>query len=191
MLLMNAAGERLTAIAQPKVGGFPFHDLDWDKALSLAENLTRFPGGQSGISFLDTGLIARCLFMTSERRALARQLVLPAGGVLSGLLFRMMGARSTSVRFPAARFIPALLTYSERPMTIAVLHAEAGEAERFRERLQQHAPWHNVIVAADGMQGRCDLMIAMGRHARARAMPQRIKANLTIFADAGLPGLGE
>jgi UDP-N-acetyl-D-mannosaminuronic acid transferase (WecB/TagA/CpsF family) len=191
MLLMNAAGERLIAIAGPKAGGFPFHDLDWDRALGLAENLTRFPGGKSAISFLDAGLILRCLFKTSERRALARHLVLPAEGAMSTSMFNMMGARNTLNRFSAARFVPALLTYSERPLKIAVLHSDPVKAERFRAGLQHHAPWHDVVLATDEAQHRSELMIAIGRQSRERAMSRRFNANLTIVADVNLPRLGE
>jgi UDP-N-acetyl-D-mannosaminuronic acid transferase (WecB/TagA/CpsF family) len=188
---MNAAGERLTAIARPRAGGFPFHDMDWEKAVSLAENLTRFPGGQSAISFLGAGLMARCLFSPPERRALARHLVLPSADVLSRLVFRILGAKSTLGRFSAARFIPALLTYAERPMKVAVLHSDPAKAERFCADLQRHAPWHEIVVATGETQDRCDLMIAIGRQARGRATSQRVSANLTIFADFDLPRLGE
>jgi UDP-N-acetyl-D-mannosaminuronic acid transferase (WecB/TagA/CpsF family) len=190
MLLMNAAGERLIAIDGPKAGGLPLHDLDWDKALCLAENLTRFPGGQSAISFLDIRLMARCLFIASERRALARNLFLPADGAISTIMLEMMGVRNTLGRFSPARFVPALLTYAERPMAIAVLHSDPAKAERLRAGLQQHAPWHDVVIATDKAQHRYDLMIATRNHVRGQ-MSRRFKANLTIFANVDLPRIGE
>lgn len=183
---MNAAGERLTAIAGPRAGVLPFYDLDWDLALGLAENLSRFPGGQSAISFLDASLMARCLVSPSERRMLARHLVLPAGGILSGLMFRMMGARSSVGRFCAAGFVPALLTYAERPMTVAVWDRDITQAERLRDRLQRHAPWHRIVLAVDRSVDHCDVMIALGSPSADSGMRSEVtdamRANLTIFA---------
>ncbi|SFB09840.1 hypothetical protein SAMN03159496_01843 [Rhizobium sp. NFR07] len=192
---MNAAGERLTAIAGPRAGVLPFYDLDWDLALGLAENLSRFPGGQSALSFLDAGLMARCLFSPSERRMLARHLVLPAGGILSGLMFRMMGARSSVGQLCSAGFVPALLTYAERPMTVAVRHGDITQAERLRDRLQRHAPWHRVVLAADRSIDQCDVMIAPGSPSAGRGMRAEVagdmRANLTIFAGSKSLSIGE
>lgn len=181
--LMNAAGDRLIAIAGPRAGGFPFYDLDWDLALSLAENLTRFPGGQSSLSFLDARLMARCLLRPAERDALARHLVLPSGGLFSALLFRMMVGRSVTRRFSAARFVAALLTYADLPLRVAILDEDPRRAARLRNRLQQHAPWHDVVVASGEATAHCHVLIATGRPAAVRNAPV---ANLTIFAGESL-----
>jgi hypothetical protein len=188
---MNAAGECLPAISGPSAGGFPVNGLDLDLALSLAEKLSRFPGGQSAISFLDAGLMARCLVSPSQRNALAHHLVLPAEGTLSNLLFKAMGAKNLNARISATIFVPALLTYAERTMKVAVWHDNPGKAEQLRHRLQRHAPWHDVVLAGDEAIEHCDLMIVQGRrHPEGRGFcagsARPVKANLTIFADARL-----
>lgn len=183
---MNAAGECLTAIPGPSTGGLPFYDLDWDLALGLAEHLSSFPGSCSAISFLDAGHMLRCLISSAERQAIGRHLVLPTGGILSGLMYRMMGATSGKGRFCAADFLPALLTHVERPMTVAVQHPNIPHAEQLRDRLQWHTPWHRVVLANDTTVDRADVMIVLGSLSGSFEMRDKtvegMRANLTIFA---------
>jgi UDP-N-acetyl-D-mannosaminuronic acid transferase (WecB/TagA/CpsF family) len=184
---MSAGGERLTAIAGPGAGVLPFQDLDWDLALNLADKLSRFPGGQGRIFFLDAGLLIRCLVDPSQRAELADHLVLPSGGFFSGLLFRAMGARKRVRRFSPSAFIPALMTHAERPMRVVVDDADPGFAASLSKRLAQHAPWHSVATRSENGAQPCDLLIVRGdgRSTAGRSLPP---ANLTLFAGPAFLG---
>jgi UDP-N-acetyl-D-mannosaminuronic acid transferase (WecB/TagA/CpsF family) len=178
---MTVAGEHLNAVTRPRAYGIPFHDLDFDLALGVAESLARFSGGRNAVSFLNAGLMLRCMVDAAERRAVSRRLILPSSGPVCAQLLRLMGVPALAARFSAETFVPALLTYAEAPLRIGVLGETADEVARVCDRLQRHAPWHEVRACSADRE--CDMLIV----GASRRLPAgKPPANLTIFVGRDL-----
>ncbi|MBP1885975.1 WecB/TagA/CpsF family glycosyltransferase [Sinorhizobium mexicanum] len=67
----------------------------------------------------------------------------------------------TDRMFPSSRdamaFVPALLTYIEKPMRVAVIGSGRHVAERTAENFRSHAPWHQFI-ALGGFSGEANAL---------------------------------
>ncbi|MDK1478328.1 WecB/TagA/CpsF family glycosyltransferase [Sinorhizobium sp. 6-117] len=67
----------------------------------------------------------------------------------------------TDRMFPTSRdamaFVPALLTYIEKPMRVAVIGWDRHVAERAAENFRSHAPWHQFI-ALGGISGEANAL---------------------------------
>ncbi|MCZ4090282.1 WecB/TagA/CpsF family glycosyltransferase [Sinorhizobium psoraleae] len=57
----------------------------------------------------------------------------------------------------AAAFVPALLTYIEKPMRVALIGSHRDVVERAAENFRSHAPWHEFI-AAGGFSGQGNVL---------------------------------
>src|SRR5690606_34485353 len=82
------------------------------------------------------------------RAVLERQVVLPDGrGVdLASLLLHGSGFPA---KLTAAAFIPALFTYIDRPMRVALIGGQPATPMGATERLRRHAPWHAFLPISD------------------------------------------
>ncbi len=183
---MTVVGEHRIALSGAKADILPFRDMDWNSALELAEDLARSPSGRSAISFLGVRLMARCLFDPLTRRRVARHLLLPSGSIAAGMIFRLLPGRRAPTRYSASTFVPALLTYAQDRLRIAVAGDTAESMETLRARLQRHAPWHDVVSASAG--GECDILIVGDRYGPAGGKARYPAANLTIFVGGDLRG---
>jgi UDP-N-acetyl-D-mannosaminuronic acid transferase (WecB/TagA/CpsF family) len=183
---MSAVGDHLAFPAAPLAGGLAFHDLDWDSALGLAESLARLQGGRNVVSFLDAGLVARRILRPVERQTLSRHLLLPGAGAISTTVLRAFGMSTKRRRFSPSAFVPALLTYAEKPLRIAVTGDVDRDVEALKDHLQRHAPWHRVIAASPAID--CDLLIVCARRFSKRMeLAGRFgTANLTLLAGGEL-----
>lgn len=183
---MTIAGEHPIALGGRVGEFFSFRDMDWENALDLAESLARAPAGQSSLSFLDIRLVIRCLVNPAVRASVSRHLLLPSGGLWSGLLLASLGMRKQATRFSSDNFIPALLTRASEKLHVAVFAEDAEVSVAVADSLRQHAPWHNVEASPARSEEDLDLLIVLGGRTHRSALPEPRtrypRARLTIFA---------
>jgi len=127
----------------------PVCDLNWEDALTFVSELASRPVGQTVISFVNAHNMLVMLRDDDYRGVLAQNLVLPDG---VGLDIASRAAHGLS--FPAnlngTDFVPALLTFMERPKRIGLIGGRRDVIEKAAENFHRHAPWHEFIVIADG-----------------------------------------
>ncbi|QRM56814.1 WecB/TagA/CpsF family glycosyltransferase [Sinorhizobium sp. BG8] len=111
--------------------------------------MASMPFGQTVIAFLNANNANLMMRDPEFRAVLQRQMILPDGhGVdIASLIFH-------GERFPAnlngTDFVPALLTYIDKPKRVAMIGARPDTLKRAAESLRRHAPWHEFIPIADG-----------------------------------------
>jgi len=127
----------------------PVCDFDWEEALQSVYALALRPGGQTVISFVNAHNLLVQQRDARYREILYRNLVLPDG---IGLDIASCIAHGSA--FPAnlngTDFVPALLTYMDRPMRIGLIGGTPTVVERAAENFRAHAPWHTFIAVSDG-----------------------------------------
>ena len=128
--------------------GLAVCDLGWADLFAFAAEAAERPFGQSVIAFLDADKANRMRRDADYRAVLERQIVLPDGkGVDAASL--LLHGRGFPAKLTAADFVPALLTYIERPMRVALIGGQQAALMRATERLRRHAPWHTFLPVAD------------------------------------------
>lgn len=154
---LKSADVRRRAILGLEVSCFSYGE-----ALAFASQMASLPLGQTVISFLNANN-ANIMFADKEYRdILSRQMVLPDGiGVDIAATF-VYGDK-----FPAnlngTDFVPALLTYMDRPRRIGLIGGMAEVAEKAAANFKRHAPWHEFIVVSDGYFSEADSMKVVER----------------------------
>jgi exopolysaccharide biosynthesis WecB/TagA/CpsF family protein len=127
----------------------PVCDLGWDHALTFINELAALPMGQTVISFVNAHNMLVMLRDDEYREVLARNLVLPDG---VGLDIASQVAHGST--FPAnlngTDFVPALLTFMEKPKRIGLVGGRREVVEKAAEHFQKHTPWHEIVVVSDG-----------------------------------------
>ncbi|MFS8048856.1 WecB/TagA/CpsF family glycosyltransferase [Rhizobium sp. BR 314] len=127
----------------------PVCDLDWEDALTFVNELASLPVGQTSISFVNAHNMLVMLRDGSYREVLERNLVLPDGVGLD-IASRVAHGEPFPANLNGTDFVPALLTFMERPKRIGLLGGRRSVVENAAERLRQHAPWHEFTVISDG-----------------------------------------
>lgn len=187
---MTIAGEDRITLRRGSADILPLRDLDWDTALDLAESLARSSSGRNCLSFLDARLIIRCLVDPATRNVTVRHLLLPQDGRWARLSQNLLGLRRTATRFSPDAFIAALLTRAERKLRISVAVEQPGQAERVRDILARHAPWHEISVFSGQDDTPADILLVFGPRGRPGRMGSwngaHSPANLTIFSRTSL-----
>jgi exopolysaccharide biosynthesis WecB/TagA/CpsF family protein len=127
----------------------PVCDLDWESALRLVDELACLPVGQTAVSFVNAHNMLLMLRDGDYREVLERNLVLPDG---IGLDIASRAAHGVS--FPAnlngTDFVPALLTYMDRPKRIGLIGGRRDVVDTAADKFRRHAPWHEFVVISDG-----------------------------------------
>ncbi|WFU09533.1 WecB/TagA/CpsF family glycosyltransferase [Rhizobium sp. CB3090] len=146
---MNLVANFAVLTSRRMIFDLPVCDLDWEDALNFINELASLPVGQTAISFVNAHNLLLMLRDGEYRDVLAKNLVLPDG---VGLDIASRAAHGVS--FPAnlngTDFVPALLTFMERPKRIGLIGGRPDVVEKAAENFRKHAPWHEFIVIADG-----------------------------------------
>ena len=100
--------------------------LGWNEALLEAEALVTKPGSGRELAFLDGRTVLRQLIDKKCRARLRDQVLFPAGRLLR--LTARLTKREIPAVFSGAAFVPALLTFMERPLNIVVIGADETAA---------------------------------------------------------------
>ncbi|MDL2401473.1 WecB/TagA/CpsF family glycosyltransferase [Rhizobium mayense] len=158
---MNQVANFAVLASRRMIFDLPVCDLNWEDALNFINQLASLPVGQTVISFVNAHNMLLMLRDGDYRDVLVQNLVLPDG---VGLDIASRAAHGLS--FPAnlngTDFVPALLTFMDRPKRIGLIGGRRDVVERAAENFHNHAPWHEFIVIADGYfdKAKSDLVTA-------------------------------
>lgn len=138
-----------SATARRSILGLDVCCFDYGDALSFANEMASLPIGQTVISFLNANNANLMVGDEVYRDILSRQIVLPDGvgvDIASALVY--------GTKFPAnlngTDFVPAMLTYMDKPKRVGLLGAKPGVVEQAAEKFKAHAPWHEFVVISHG-----------------------------------------
>lgn len=146
---MNQVADFAIVASRRMIFDLPVCDLDWEDALTFVNELASVPVGQTSISFVNAHNMLMMLRDDGYRRVLERNLVLPDGVGLD-IASRVAHGEAFPANLNGTDFVPALLTFMERPKRIGLLGGRRAVVEKAAEKLRQHAPWHEFIVVSDG-----------------------------------------
>lgn len=137
------------ALSQRSILGVPVADPGWANAFDFASEAACRPVGQVRIAFLNANNANLMMKDAEYREVLRRQVVFPDGHGVDIASYVFHGTM-----FPAnlngTDFVPALLTYIDRPLRIAMIGARPDVLARAAENLGKHAPWHEFMPISDG-----------------------------------------
>ncbi|HWU61427.1 MAG TPA: WecB/TagA/CpsF family glycosyltransferase [Ensifer sp.] len=124
-------------------------------ALAFANQMASLPLGQTIISFLNANN-ANIMYADADyREILSRHMILPDGVGVDIAATVVYGDK-----FPAnlngTDFVPALLTYMDRPKRIGLLGGHPDVVEQAAANFRRHAPWHDFVVVSDGYFSEAD-----------------------------------
>lgn len=146
---MNQVADFAVVASRRMIFDLPVCDLDWEDALIFVNELASLPVGQTSISFVNAHNMLVMLRDENYREVLERNLVLPDGVGLD-IASRVAHGESFPANLNGTDFVPALLTFMERPKRIGLVGGRRAVVEKAAEKFRQHAPWHEFIVIADG-----------------------------------------
>ncbi len=146
---MNQVADFAVVASRRMIFDLPVCDLDWEDALTFVNELASLPVGQTSISFVNAHNMLVMLRDESYREVLERNLVLPDGVGLD-IASRVAHGEAFPANLNGTDFVPALLTFMERPKRIGLLGGRRSVVEKAAEKLRQHAPWHEFVVVSDG-----------------------------------------
>lgn len=138
-----------TSLSQRMILGIPVSDLGWANAFDFASDAASRPTGQVRIAFLNANNANLMMKDAEFREVLRRQVVFPDGHGVDIASYVFHGDM-----FPAnlngTDFVPALLTYIDRPMRVAMIGARPDVLAQAAANLGKHAPWHEFVPVSDG-----------------------------------------
>ena len=146
---MNQVADFAVAASRRMIFDLPVCDLDWEDALTFVNELASLPVGQTSISFVNAHNMLVMLRDENYREVLERNLVLPDGVGLD-IASRVAHGEAFPANLNGTDFVPALLTFMDRPKRIGLLGGRRAVVEKAAEKLRQHAPWHEFVVVSDG-----------------------------------------
>lgn len=146
---MNMQSTALTRASQRDILGLPVCDLDWVGAFDFVSGIADMPIGTTTIAFLNANNANLMMRDVEYRNALHRQIVLPDGyGV--DIASQVFHGQPFPANLNGTDFVPALLTYMEKPKRIALIGAEKDVLRLAAEKFREHTPWHEFHAISDG-----------------------------------------
>ncbi len=140
---------RSACVSRRSVLGLEVSCFTYAEALGFVSEMASLPLGQTIISFLNANNANIMLDDAQYREILARQIILPDGigvDIASTLVY--------GDKFPAnlngTDFVPALLTYIDRPRRIGLIGGLPDVVEKAAANFKRHAPWHDFVIVSDG-----------------------------------------
>lgn len=157
---MNFVANFSLSASRRPIFGLSVCDLDWNSSLSFVDELTRVPAQHTVISFLTASNAKRTLADPEYREALSNHLLFPQGSGMDSASLAAHGARFPST-LSAAEFVPALLTYMDKPKRVGLIGDDADSLDVARRILSEHTPWHefHVLSAPDLNTTSLDLLL--------------------------------
>lgn len=146
---MDAAAHPPAVLSRRPILGVPVADFGWENAFAFASDALSRSTGQTVLAFLNANNANLMMRDDEYRQALSRQVVFPDGHGVDIASYLFHGST-----FPAnlngTDFVPALLTYVERPLRVAMIGARPEVLARAAENFRAHAPWHAFLPVSDG-----------------------------------------
>ena len=164
---MNLIANFALLASRRDILGLPVCDFGWKGALSFLDQLASLPFSQTTVSFLNAHNANVMLRDAGYRAALEGHLVLP-DGVGMDIASSVLHGSPFPANLNGTDFIPALLTYMDRPKRIGLLGAAPGVIETAAKNLAAHAPWHEFVVISDGFFDKSRSEAVIGRIENAR-----------------------
>jgi exopolysaccharide biosynthesis WecB/TagA/CpsF family protein len=146
---LNQVADFAVVASRRMIFDLPVCDLDWEDALTFVNELASLPVGQTSISFVNAHNMLVMLRDENYREVLERNLVLPDGVGLD-IASRVAHGEAFPANLNGTDFVPALLTFMDRPKRIGLLGGRRSVVEKAAEKLRQHTPWHEFVVVSDG-----------------------------------------
>lgn len=132
-----------------RILGLPVCDFTMAEALAFADEVVSMPFGQTVIAFLNANT-ANLMSQDPEYRAiLERQVVLPDGHGVDIASWVTHGSMFPS-NLNGTDFVPALMTYVDRPMRVAMVGGRHDVLVRAAEAFKSRTPWHDFVPVSDG-----------------------------------------
>lgn len=167
------------SLSRRLVLGMPVADFGWANAFAFSAEALSRPSGQTILAFLNAHNANLMMRDGEYREVLGRQTVFPDGHGVDIASYLFHGSM-----FPAnlngTDFVPALLTYVERPLRVAMIGARPKVLARAAENFRKHAPWHAFLPVSDGFFDR-------ERSREILADVRALKADILLVA-MGSPG---
>jgi exopolysaccharide biosynthesis WecB/TagA/CpsF family protein len=155
-----AAAEELAR--KKNMFGIDVFDLSWASALTLMAQYATTPDANAKVSFLNANNVNIMLRDDAYFQVLARHLVLP-DGIGIDMAAKMLDGEAFAANLNGTDFIPALLTYIEKPARIGLLGAKPGVLGGAIASFRKHTPWHQFIPVADGYFDADELPVILQR----------------------------
>ncbi|EJK80182.1 WecB/TagA/CpsF family glycosyltransferase [Agrobacterium rhizogenes] len=149
---MNLVANFAVHASRRMIFDLPVCDLGWEDTLAFINELASHPTGQTVISFVNAHNMLMMLRDDDYRDVLAQNLVLPDGVGLD-IASRIAHGDPFPANLNGTDFVPALLTFMDRPKRIGLVGGRRHVIEKAAENFRKHAPWHEFIVIADGFFG--------------------------------------
>lgn len=151
------------AVHALRILGSPVADLGWEDALTLVDDRLSQGAAFTHIAFLNANNANIMASDEAYQTVLGRSLVL-ADGVGVDLAARVLYGKRFHANLNGTDFVPALLTYVERPLRIGLLGAKPEVLEKAAANMRRHVPWHRFDCICDGYFD--------------RAQPETVKARI-------------
>lgn len=146
---MNQVFYLKSATSRRSILGMDVCSFGYGEALSFANEMASLPIGQTIISFLNANN-ANLMFDDEEYRdILSRHIVFP-DGIGVDIASLMVYGEEFPANLNGTDFVPAMLTYMDKPKRIGLIGARRDVVEHAAENFRRHAPWHEFLVVADG-----------------------------------------
>ncbi len=134
---------------------------DWPEAFERIDAAIE-AGGQTVFAFLNANNANLAVRNPDFRRALQDSVVLPDGVGLD-IAARALHGAAFPANLNGTDFIPALLTYVERPLTVAMIGATSTVLENARTEFARNTPWHRFVAVSDGYVGAAETPAVLDR----------------------------
>ncbi len=156
MTLIQTYGSELPVemVLAHRIGPVAIASMNWTQAIDHVEAALAWPSHLK-LGFANSHVVNLASTDLQFAQSLAGFLLLPDGvGVELGAL--ILHGTTFPDNLNGTDFIPALMAHSSRPLTIGLVGARNGVAQRAADSLRALAPQHHVVVFSDGYFSEAD-----------------------------------
>lgn len=146
---MNIALPTVDQLMAKSIFDISVKALGWQDALSFAANAAYAPAGQVIISFLNAHNSNLAMRDKKYHAVLQKHVVFP-DGVGVDIAARVQSGKVFPANLNGTDFVPALVSFAESPLTIAMIGAKEEVLHDARIAFETRAPWHRFVPISNG-----------------------------------------
>ncbi|WEX78056.1 WecB/TagA/CpsF family glycosyltransferase [Sinorhizobium numidicum] len=161
----------------PTTGDIAPRDLGWAEALAFADRAVSRAKGQVMVTFLNAGSAKLTMRDEGQGDALRRQ---ELSGCDAARASRLSCDRVFAAKLNESDFVPALLTYVEKPMRVALVGSRSDVLQCAAAVFRARTPWHEFVPIMDAF---CDHSISQKVLDRLHSLAP----DILVVAVEGLP----